>query len=114
MSHADPGFHQRLNNVTRRHRAMSRGVGYRLTADGLIVAHPRRRVPRFPVMGVVLVLAFGLVFKAALVAGLGTAAYGERMEALAGGNVVEQGVAIVMQRDPATDWLAAVLRATVF
>ncbi len=106
MSEVQIPFNKRLSAITRRHDRMRNGVYHKLAKDGLIIAHPRRRAPRFPLKGLLLVLAAGFLFKAFLLVNLGSSTYAERVAQLQSGSFVEQGGAWLMQADPATVWLA--------
>jgi hypothetical protein len=108
---AEVQFNKRLRRITRRHARMRNGVYHRLNADGLIVAHPRRRAPHFPLQGLIMLLGSGFLFKAFLLVNLGPVTYGERVALLAQGNLIEQGGSGLMQIDPATQWLAQQLAA---
>jgi hypothetical protein len=105
-------FDRRLRALARKHDRMTLGITYRIGRDGLITAHPRRRIaPRFPLkslMGLVLA-AFG--FKIALFALLGAETYGARLAQLQTGSAVEQAGAWLMQPDPVTLAGAAVVDA---
>lgn len=111
MSEVHVPFNKRLQEITRRHDRMRNGVYHKMNRDGLIVAHPRRRAPRFPLKGLLLLLAAGFVFKAFLLINLGTATYDERVAELRAGTLIEQGGAWLMQADPATIWLATQINA---
>ncbi len=111
MSEVQVPFHKRLRAITRRHDRMRNGVYHKLTRDGLIVAHPRRRAPHFPLKSLLLLLGAGFLFKAVLLVNLGSAIFDERVAELRAGTIVEQGGAWLMQADPATIWLATQLNA---
>ncbi len=100
-------FEKRLRTISRRHDRMNRsGVVHSVNHDGLIVARPRRRSLRFPLRGLLLLIAAGFAFKGYLLADLGPATYGDRVSVLQAGTIVEQGGAWLMQADPATVWIA--------
>lgn len=102
MAQAHVPFDKRLKRIVRRHDKMSNGVVRTVNSDGLIVARPRLYKPRFPLKGLLIVLALGFLFKGFLFAYLGETAYLDRVAALQGGSVMEQAGAWVMQPDPAT------------
>ncbi len=106
MASADNSFEQRVRHLASKHRRMASGIAHRMGRDGLITAHPRRRMPSFPLRGLMILLAAAFVFKAFLYASLGASVYEQRVGLLAAGSVVEQGGAWVMQADPATIWVA--------
>ncbi len=107
MSTAEVEFSKRLRRIVRQHDRMRHGIVHRLTRDGLIVARPRSHMPRFPLKGVLTILAAGILFKAFLFVHLGGITYAERVASLQDGSLIEQGGAWVMQIDPATEWVAA-------
>lgn len=102
-------FDERLRRLTRKHRRMAHGVIYRIGADGLIQSHPRRRSPRFPLQGLVILFAAAFMFKGFLYASLTPMIYDERVALLQQGTVVERAGAWVMQADPATVWMGGIL-----
>jgi hypothetical protein len=100
-------FEHRIRRLMRKHDRLSRGVVHRVGPDGLITAHPRRRVSLLPPLrAIVLVLAVGFLFKAYLLYALGGATYQARVDTLAEGSVFEQAGAMMMRPDPASTWLA--------
>ena len=106
MASADLSFEQRVRHLASKHRRMAQGIAHRMGRDGLIIAYPRRRIPSFPLRGLMILLAAAFLFKAFLYASLGASVYEQRVGLLAGGSIVEQGGAWVMQADPATIWAA--------
>ena len=102
-------FDKRLKEINRRHDKMSNGVVRSVNSDGLIVARPRAYRPRFPLKGLLVVLAIGFLFKGFLFAYLGEEGYGERVAVLQSGTAIEQAGAWVMQIDPVTRFLAALM-----
>ncbi len=96
-------FETRLRRLGRRHEKMyANGIVNKMGKDGLVSAYPRRRMPRFPLKGFVILLSAAFLYKATLLAWLGSDVYAERVTALAEGSAIEQGGAWVMQSDPAT------------
>lgn len=105
------GFEDRLRRLGRRHRRMySNGIVRKVGKDGLISSHPRRRLPRFPLVGFLVLIAAAFLYKATLFAWLGQATYQERVDALSAGSIVERGGAWVMQADPATLFLSDMIK----
>jgi hypothetical protein len=112
MSHTT--FGRRVTKLADKHRLLSGGVTYRIGPDGLITAYPERRyAPRFPLLGVLALLAGAFAFKVVLFVASGEAPYGERLAELASGGAVEQTLAWVMQPDPATRAVADVAFAAL-
>ena len=110
MTTTEPTFEERLRRLTRKHRRMSEnGIVRRMGPDGLIVEYPRRRLPRFPWRAVVSLLAVAFIFKAWVLASLGAADYGTRVERLESGTTVERASALVLRADPATVLVAGLL-----
>lgn len=110
-SHAE--FDQRLNRLSRKHRAMARGYTTQLRPDGLIVTKPRRRRVGVPLHSIILFVAAFLAFKGFMIASLGVATYEERVGRLQSGTVPEQAGAWVMQADPVSNWVYEKLRPIV-
>ncbi len=107
-------FQTRMKRLGRRHSRMYRnGVVARMGRDGLISAHPRRRMPRFPLRGVVILFGAALLYKAFLLAALGPGVYQARVDLLAQGTWFEQAGSWVMQADPATRLLADFIEPVV-
>lgn len=108
MDQSQLQFEGRLRHIARRNARMSRGVVYKVGRDGLIMRSPRglAHAPRFPVKGLLLVLAALLLLKGGLYQQLGETTYQERLGALAQGNWAEQIGALVMQPEPASLWVA--------
>jgi hypothetical protein len=102
MIQATVAFDKRLKQILRRHSRMSNGVVRSVTAQGLIVARPRLYKPSIPLKGLLTVLAISFLLKGLLLAGLGEAAYAERVAELQAGSTIEQIGARVMQSDPLT------------
>lgn len=96
-------FDHRVAKLSEKHRLLAEGVTYRIGPNGLIVALPQRRfTPRFPVKGVLFLLAAAFAFKTFLFMASGEAAYHARLAELAEGRQVERLMAWAMQPDPAT------------
>jgi len=106
-------FDKRLKQINRRHEKMGRGVVRSVNSDGLIVARPRAYRPRFPLKGLIVVLAIGFLFKGFLFAFLGEAEYSERVAQLQAGTAMEKAGAWVMQPDPATLAIAGLMQTVL-
>ena len=103
-------FEDRMRRLGKVHSRMyANGIVRKVGKDGLISAHPRRRMPRFPLKGFAILVGAAFLYKATLLAWLGDTVYQERVATLAGGSVVEQAGAWLMQVDGATSWLAGVI-----
>lgn len=100
------GFASRIKNVQRKHVRMAQGYDAKVGRDGLIVFRPKRRKAGIPLRWIVVALAGMIVFKGLIMANLGAVSYGERVEALRAGTMVEQMGALVMQPDPASSFMA--------
>jgi hypothetical protein len=105
----DP-FQKRLRRIVRRHNRLVHGVRHKVTSDGLIVAKPRIYKPRFPLKGLLMLVAAAFLFKGYLYADIGAQAYNERVSDLSAGTVVEQAGAWMMFADPATKVVGDVFR----
>ncbi|MFW8596171.1 hypothetical protein [Cribrihabitans neustonicus] len=101
-------FQARLAQLNRKHAAMAQGCSTQMRADGLIVVKPEPPRRRGPGVLRLLVFAAGgvVLFKGLLMAVLGQATYAERVAGLTKGNLLEQAGAVVMRRDPLSDYLA--------
>ena len=113
MAQAHVPFDKRLKRIVRRHDKMSNGVVRTVNSDGLIVARPRLYKPRFPLKGLLIVLAIGFLLKGFLFAYLGEAAYADRVAGLQAGTTIEQVGAWVMQSDPVTEVIASGIAAVL-
>lgn len=103
MSSTEATFDERLRRPMRKHRRMSEnGVVRRMGPDGLVSVYPRRRMPRFPLRAVVLLVIVAFAFKAAMMQVMGPGVYDARVAALAEGAPSERAAAWVMQADPVT------------
>lgn len=109
MSQSVLTFDERLRRLSRKHRKMANGIVHRIGSDGLINSYPRRRAPRFPLQGLVILFGAAFIFKAFLYASLGAVVYGDRVNLLWDGSIIEQGGAWFMQADPVTVWLGNVI-----
>ncbi len=101
-------FEGRVKKINRRHRKLGRGQVRLVERDGIIVPVPARRARRrFPLTGLLFTFATFVTFKGLFLAHLGERAYGERIGALASGDLSERFGAWVMTADPITIWIAA-------
>lgn len=107
MAHQDLDFGRRVDRLSYKHRAMSRGYAAVLRDDGLLVAAPARRGSGQSLRVIVACALWLTFFKALLVATVGGASYDDRVARLAEGNMAEAAGAWVMQADPVTRALAA-------
>ena len=110
MPEAHVPFDKRLKRIVRRHERMANGVVHSINADGLIVARPRIYKPRFPLKGLLMLVAVGFLFKGFLFAYLGADTYMGRVAALQEGAAMERAGAWIMQTDPATTFIADQIR----
>ncbi len=106
MAMSQVPFEKRLNRINQVHARMRNGVRLRMLSDGLIVARPRRRAPRLPLNALLILVGAFFLFKSFLLLSLGSAVYGDRVNTLATGSIIEQGGAWIMQADPVSTWVA--------
>ncbi|WP_425045894.1 hypothetical protein [Primorskyibacter sp. S87] len=99
-------FNQRVNRLTRKHRAMARGYKAQMQPDGLIVMKPRGRRAGISLRPILYAIAMLLLFKGFLVAHLGVPGYSDRLARLEEGTAVEKAGAWAMQIDPVTQLIA--------
>jgi len=102
-------FVNRLDDLGKKHAAMTRGYHTKVTKDGLIVVRPKKKRRSLPIKGVFLTVVGFFAFKAFALAAVGPVTYTERLEALQGGTAVEQAGAFVMGIDPVTEAVAGVI-----
>ena len=98
-------FNERVNRLGKRGKGLSNGYIVTVNQDGLIIAKPKKRGPRFPWVGLLAILGFLVFFKAVLILTLGEVTYNDRVDKLRDGNFVEQAGAFAMQPDPLTKFL---------
>lgn len=113
MSAKVQNFDKRVTRLTRKHRAMSNGYGFRLDKNGLITIKPKRAKGTSPVSVLLLVLCIGVVFKAVTLANFGPAKYAERLAPLHEGTVVERAGAWLMEPGVVTYALSGVISGVV-
>lgn len=111
MVNTELSFQKRVAGLGRKHAVMARGYEMAVRRDGLMVVRARRPARRrFVPLRAVLYLCLGFcAIKALMVTAIGQSTYEMRVAKLAQGAVVEQGGAILMQVDPVTEYLAAIL-----
>ena len=102
-------FDERVGQIVRRHKALSRGAVAQIGPDGLLTVRPRRTTLRFPWRGLALALILVILGKAALFAYMGADAYGDKLAALEHGSRGERAGAWIMAPDFATERLAEYL-----
>jgi len=106
MDSAQLEFNARLKAIEKRRTRLRAGVTYRVSRDGLIVAHPRSRLASFPIKGIVVIVAAAFLLKVGLFLSLGQDAYADKIATFAQGTSFDQMVASVMQPDAVTLWIA--------
>lgn len=102
-------FDRRVERLTKKHQAMSRGYSARMRPDGLIVVKPKRMRLAISPRGLFMFIGAFFLFKAFVLANLGAPTYQERVDSLSAGTPVEQAGAWVMQIDPASEFIASKL-----
>jgi len=107
MAAAQVPFDKRLHRIVRKHQRMQHGVTYKIDHSGMIVARPRLYNPKFPLKGLLIVLATAFALKGYMLASLGAGVYDDKVALLQQGTAVEKIGAWVMQSDPATEFVAA-------
>ena len=111
MASSQVHFEKRLRRIVKTHQAMANGVVHTVDSNGLIVARPRIYNPRFPLRGLILLIATAFFFKGYIYTSLGATTYDERVAGLAEGTLIEQAGAWIMQADTATIAVSTVLRS---
>ena len=101
--YANSDFEKRMRKVVKRHnRLATSGVVHKMLPDGLVVAKPRVYNPRFPWLGLALLIAAVFVFKGYVHFALGAEDYAARTDVLLGGTILEQAGGLAMMADPVT------------
>jgi|TARA_R110000787_G_scaffold165856_1_gene278943 hypothetical protein len=103
-------FYKRLCRIARQHNMLSRGYVLKLNKDNLIVPHPHFTPRAFPWKALFVSGVIALGFKAYIMAVIDEPTYTSKLVALSQGHALERAGAWVMQRDPATDAVARVMR----
>lgn len=111
MTLAQVPFERRLRRIVKNHQRMANGVVHSVDSNGLIVSRPKVYNPRFPLRGLLLLVATALMFKGYIYASLGAVTYDERVAGLSEGTLIEQAGAWIMQADTATLAVATVLQS---
>ncbi len=107
MVETKESFLARLNDVDYKHsRLVRRGYTTRVDHNGLIVVQPKKRRLHFPARGAFLLVLGFFLFKAVMLSANGPATYGERLEQLESGTILEVMAARTLSIDPATQFLA--------
>lgn len=114
MSVSGVSFEKRLRNIVRDHQRLNTGAVHAIRSDGLIVARPRVYNPKFPLRGLLLLVASAVLFKAYIFASLGASVYNDRVAQLSEGTFIEKAGAWVMQADAVTVGVAQALNALGF
>lgn len=109
MDKAQMSFHRREQALRRKHIRMSQGYVTRMDRNGLIVQVPDSKVGGIGLGLLVRVLLIGLAFKVLALSWLGESAYQAHVDALSQGAFHERAGAFVMQIDPVTQKLAALV-----
>lgn len=110
MSYDRLAFANRVNRVTRKHRAMAHGYSAKLRGDGLIVVQPRRVQFKMPVRGFMLLMLFFMTFKGFMLASLGETDYRARLAILNNGTLYEKAGAFVMGVDPVSQGISKLFK----
>ncbi|WP_135507253.1 hypothetical protein [Roseovarius aestuariivivens] len=114
MTNAFDTFDSRLKKIDRNRTRLAQGYSAKVTNDGLIVFRPKRIKRSVPLQGLLFLIGGFFLFKAMILAGLGTDTYEQRVTALSSGTVIEQAGAYVMQKDPVTAAVAEKLRPLLY
>ncbi|MGB3243812.1 MAG: hypothetical protein WBB25_04720 [Sulfitobacter sp.] len=99
-------FINRLNKHGLKRAKQGRGFSTMIGRDGLITVKLKRSRGRLPVMGIFMLAAGFIGFKAFMLAAVGPVTYNERLAKLDAGTKIEKVGAKVMAIDPMTAALA--------
>lgn len=109
MSDAFAQFEKRLDSLERKHRELANGYFAKINPDGLITVEPKAK-PTGLFLRLSLTVAVGFIlFKSFTLAIIGPTTYQERIQVLADGTGFEKVCAWIMQIDPLTQAVGAIL-----
>jgi hypothetical protein len=106
MIDAQRNFYKRERSLRRKHKRMARGYVTKLDKNGVIVQKPDNKVKGFGARMLVLLATCFVVFKAFILANLGSEEYLARLAGLQTGETYQQVGAWLMQIDPVTGFIA--------
>ncbi|MBN7783827.1 hypothetical protein JYP51_02780 [Ponticoccus gilvus] len=109
MSDALTNFRKRDAALRKKHVRMARGYRNKLKSDGLIVQEPDDKLGDIGLRLLSFALVVFMGFKVMVLTGLGAEAYSLHLAHLAEGSVYERAGAWLMQIDPVTRALAALV-----
>lgn len=98
-------FDKRMSRLVAKHQRLSKGYVPAITADGLIVARPRREV-RWPWRPVLSVMVAVYLLKIVAFSVLGAETYEGKVAGLANGTQYQQLAAWALHADPVTKAIA--------
>jgi len=110
MAFSGVSFEERIRKILQLHERLRYGTVSKIQNDGLVVQRPKLYNPKFPVLGLLVLVVAGVFFKAYIYAGLGAAEYDQRIEKLAEGSIFERLGAWIMQADFVTVALSHLLK----
>ncbi len=102
-------FERRVSRIEKRKNAIAdNGARKKVGKDGLVEFVPKGGALglRFPWRAVVLLAIFLFAGKVGIFRALGPEAYAEKLSALEAGSQIDQVGAVIMQVDPATQWVS--------
>jgi len=111
MAEVHAPFDKRVEKIVRTHERMANGVTHKMRKDGLIVAKPRIYNPKFPLKGLLFLIAAAFVFKGFIYASLGPTDYAARVAGLAEGTLIEQAGGWIMYPDVATVFIGTLMNS---
>lgn len=112
MSDTYGQFQTRCDGLQRKHSALAKGYTAKLGDDGLITLVPRRRRSYITARLIAGTIAGVIAFKSLALALIGPIGYQERIDALAAGTTYETVAAWIMQPDPVSSQIAALIIST--
>ncbi|MFZ7091580.1 hypothetical protein [Primorskyibacter sp. 2E233] len=102
-------FDKRQKALRRKHKRMAHGYVNKLDKNGLITQRPDSKASGFGLRFLVLAVIGFMIFKAFLLGGLGQEKYLAHVSQLQSGSGFEQAGAMLMQIDPVTEKLGALI-----
>ncbi|SMX38998.1 hypothetical protein [Maliponia aquimaris] len=112
MDKAQTSFHRREQALRRKHVRMSQGYVTKLDRNGLIVQVPDNKIGGFGLGLLLRAVLILMVIKVMTLVWLGEPRYQAHVDVLSQGALYERAGAWVMQVDPVTRKLAALLTPT--